>query len=169
MSPISCPLLWSSGASKPSCWCEPWSSSTPALPSCQSICSWCSQRSSLLKCSPGSPDVQQGQGLGIRGRSSWCHQAAVKGFLRNLAWLQPGWQRWLSKLASIGKELQLPVVLEPLPWDVPLPCKAKGPVLLCDPLPASLGTRARTAGSAPGAVDKEFRGTLLIENPANAS
>lgn len=86
----------------------------------------------------------------------------MRGFWRNLTWPQPGWQRRLSKLASHGKELQLPVMLEPLSCDVPLPCEAKAPVLLCDCLLASLGTQAGMAASAPVAVNKEFRGALLI-------
>lgn len=41
-----------------------------------------------------------------------------EGILEKFDLAQPGWQRWLSKLASIEKELQLPVMLEPLPlWE----------------------------------------------------
>lgn len=79
-----------------------------------------------------------------------------EGILEKFDLAAAGWWRWPSKLASHGKELQLPVMLELLP------CSARAPVLLCDSLPASLRTQAWIAGSEPVAVGKEFSGTLLI-------
>lgn len=62
-----------------------------------------------------------------------------------------------ARMAEMAEQAEKPwggtaaaVMPEPLPCNAPLPCKAKAAVLLCDRLPASLGTQAMTAGCEQG-------------------
>lgn len=120
MSPVFCPLLWSSRASKPSCWCEPWSSSTPTLPSCQGICSWCSQRSTPLKILSWEPWCAARAGPGLQRRFQLVPSGGSEGILEKF-------DLAAARVAEMAEQAGKP-------WEGTAAAgDAGGPVLRCPP------------------------------------